>query len=42
MSGYGQDVIVHQGALDEGVTLIEKPFAAEDLPRLIRQVIQER
>jgi hypothetical protein len=31
MSGYGQDVIVHQGVLEKGVVLIEKPFAATEL-----------
>jgi PAS domain S-box-containing protein len=35
MSGYSQDVIVHQGVIDEGVSLIEKPFSADDLLRKI-------
>lgn len=39
MSGYTQDVIVHQGVVDEGVNLIEKPFAAESLLRKIRDVL---
>ena len=39
MSGYSQDVIVHQGVLDEGVSLIEKPFSADDLLRKVRDVL---
>jgi CheY-like chemotaxis protein len=39
MSGYSHDVIVHQGVLDEGVSLIEKPFAAEDLLRKVREML---
>jgi two-component system, cell cycle sensor histidine kinase and response regulator CckA len=41
MSGYSQDVIVHQGVLEEGVNLIEKPFAAENLLRKVREVLDE-
>jgi CheY-like chemotaxis protein len=39
MSGYSQDVIVHQGVLEEGAHLIEKPFAADDLLRRVRDVL---
>ena len=39
MSGYSQDVIVHQGVLEEGVSLIEKPFSADDLLRKVRDVL---
>jgi CheY-like chemotaxis protein len=39
MSGYSHDVIEHQGIVDEGVTLIEKPFAADDLLRRVREVL---
>ena len=31
MTGYSQDVIVHQGRLDGDIELIEKPFRSEDL-----------
>jgi DNA-binding NtrC family response regulator len=41
MSGYSEDVIVHQGALEPGVHLIEKPFAAEALLRKVRDVLDE-
>jgi PAS domain S-box-containing protein len=39
MSGYSQDVIVHQGVLDEGVQLVEKPFSADALLRKVRDVL---
>lgn len=39
MSGYGHDVIVHQGVLEEGVALIEKPFGANELLLGIAQAI---
>jgi hypothetical protein len=42
MSGYSQDVIVHQGVVDEGVNLIEKPFAAESLLGKIRDILDAR
>lgn len=39
MSGYGEDVIVHQGFLEEGITLIEKPFSADQLLRGLAKVV---
>ena len=39
MSGYHQDLIVNQGVIDEDVSLIEKPFSAEDLLRKVRDVL---
>jgi PAS domain S-box-containing protein len=39
MSGYSQDIIVHQGVLEEGVSLIEKPFSADELLRKVRNVL---
>jgi two-component system cell cycle sensor histidine kinase/response regulator CckA len=39
MSGYSQDVIVHQGVLEEGATLIEKPFSADELLRKVRDLL---
>lgn len=39
MSGYSYDVIVHQGVLESGVSLIEKPFSADDLLRKVRLVL---
>jgi PAS domain S-box-containing protein len=42
MSGYSHDVIVHEGALEDGVNLIEKPFAANSLLRKVREVLDGR
>jgi PAS domain S-box-containing protein len=39
MSGYSQDVIVHEGVLEAGISLIEKPFAADALLRKVRDVL---
>jgi DNA-binding response OmpR family regulator len=39
MSGYSHDVIVHQGVLEEGVHLIEKPFTADSLLARVRDII---
>jgi two-component system cell cycle sensor histidine kinase/response regulator CckA len=36
VSGYTDDAILHQGQLDAGVELLEKPFTAEDLKRRVR------
>ena len=35
-SGYTENAIVHQGRLEEGVQLISKPYARDDLARKIR------
>jgi PAS domain S-box-containing protein len=39
MSGYSQDVILSQDVLEKGVSLIEKPFSADDLLRSVRDVL---
>jgi PAS domain S-box-containing protein len=39
MSGYNQDLIVNEGVLDNGVSLIEKPFSSDDLLRKVRDVL---
>ncbi|MDQ1402528.1 MAG: hypothetical protein QOG03_844 [Actinomycetota bacterium] len=39
MSGYSHDVIVHEGVLDEGVSLIEKPFSTDAMLVKIRDVL---
>jgi hypothetical protein len=39
MSGYSYDVIVHQGVLESGVNLIEKPFSPDDLLRKVRRIL---
>jgi len=42
MSGYENDVIAHQGVLNEGVRLLQKPFLEEDLLRQVRISLEER
>jgi len=39
MSGYTDDVIVHHGVLNEGTHFLQKPFAADDLTRKVREVL---
>jgi DNA-binding NtrC family response regulator len=39
MSGYSENVIVHDGVLDAGVNLIEKPFSADDLLHWMRSIL---
>ena len=41
-TGYARNAIVHHGRLDHGVDLITKPFAAEDLGRRVRAVLDAR
>ena len=38
-TGYARNAIVHQGRLDDGVHLITKPFAYDDLAAKLRQVL---
>lgn len=38
-SGFVQDSIVHDGRLDEGVQLIEKPYTQQQLAQKIREVL---
>ena len=39
MTGYTDNVIVHQGALDPGTSLLEKPFTADELGWKVRTVL---
>jgi PAS domain S-box-containing protein len=41
MTGYARDVIVHQGRLDPGIELIEKPFKQETLAARIRMILDQ-
>jgi hypothetical protein len=39
MTGYSRNAIVHQGRLDAGVFLIQKPLSAATLAAKIREVM---
>jgi CheY-like chemotaxis protein len=41
MTGYSRNAIVHQGRLDPGVELIQKPLTAEHLCSKVRQVLDQ-
>jgi PAS domain S-box-containing protein len=38
-SGYSEDAIVHQGRLDPGIALLNKPYHKADLARMIREAL---
>ncbi len=40
MSGYSENAIIHHGRLDQGITLIQKPFRKADLIREIVKATQ--
>ncbi|MCG8549326.1 MAG: response regulator, partial [Desulfobacterales bacterium] len=39
MSGYTNNVIVHQGVLDDGVNFIQKPFSSRELATRVREAL---
>ena len=39
VSGYTDDTIVHQGKLNPGIELLQKPFTADALKRRVREVL---
>ena len=39
MSGYDDNAFVHNGAVDEGINFIGKPFSATDMARKVREVL---
>ena len=39
MTGYSRNAIVHQGRLDAGVDLIQKPLSSEQIARSVRQIL---
>ncbi len=42
MSGYGEAVISRHGILDEGIELLQKPFAATELVSRVRELLDAR
>jgi hypothetical protein len=42
LSGYTNDVIVHQGVLDPDVAFLQKPFTTAVLVRKVREVLDSR
>jgi CheY-like chemotaxis protein len=40
MSGYADDVIIHHGVLEEGVSLLQKPFTLEVLVATVHAVLE--
>jgi DNA-binding NtrC family response regulator len=41
MTGYSRNAIVHQGRLDPGVDLIQKPLSSEQLSATVRKVLDQ-
>lgn len=39
MSGYTDNVILHHGILEQGLSFIQKPFTLESLARKVREVL---
>jgi CheY-like chemotaxis protein len=39
MTGYSRNAIVHQGRLDPGVELLQKPLTSEQLAAAVRKVL---
>jgi PAS domain S-box-containing protein len=42
LSGYTEDTILHQGALDPGTAFLQKPFTLQNLARKVREVLRVR
>jgi CheY-like chemotaxis protein len=40
VSGYTDDTIVHQGQLNPGIELLQKPFTSEALNRRVREILE--
>ena len=39
MTGYSRNAIVHQGRLDPGVDLIQKPLTSDQLAATVRRIL---
>ena len=42
MSGYTENAVIHNGRLDPGVRLLEKPFTTSKLAEAVRAALSER
>src|SRR6202000_2181271 len=42
VSGYTRDIIFHDGRLDEGVILLNKPYGLDELSRAVREALDKR
>ena len=42
MTGYSRNAVVHQGRLDEGVDLLEKPISQAKLALKVREILDRR
>ena len=42
MTGYSRNAIVHQGRLDPGVELLQKPVSQSDLADRVRGILDQR
>ncbi|HEC61014.1 MAG TPA: response regulator, partial [bacterium] len=42
ISGYTDNAIAHHGVLDEGVSLLQKPFSSQSLAKKVRGVLDNR
>lgn len=42
MSGYTEDVVIHQGVLHAGIEFVQKPFTPSVLARKVREVLDRR
>jgi FixJ family two-component response regulator len=41
MSGYADDAMLSQGALDPGAVFLQKPFTADRLVRKVREALEK-
>ena len=41
ISGYPDEAIAHHGIVEEGITLLEKPFSLQELAGLVRRLLDE-
>ena len=42
MSGYTDEALMHHGMLDQGISLLQKPFSLDVLARTVRKVLNAR